>query len=134
MRWRAARSPAARSCHSEPIRLAQGRLRRRIRLLPIVLTGRTLTMLPALGTPLIGPGGTGKSTLAVALATELASDFAGGAWFVDLTPIHDPRLVSAAIAQTLGVRETGSAALADSLFQRLGEQPTLLVLDNFAHV
>jgi predicted ATPase len=83
---------------------------------------------------LIGPGGTGKTTLALALATELAPQFAGGAWFVDLTAIHDPDLLSAAIARTVGLRESGGEALPDALQTLLRAQSTLLVLDNFEHV
>src|SRR5258708_29453001 len=52
---------------------------------------------------LTGPGGTGKSRLSMALATEVAASYAGGAWFVDLTGLRDPRLVLSAIARTLGV-------------------------------
>ena len=58
---------------------------------------------------LTGPGGVGKTRLALAIAHDLAASFADGAVFVDLAPIRDPALVLPAIAQALGVREAGDA-------------------------
>ena len=80
---------------------------------------------------LTGPGGTGKSRLSIALATEVAASFAGGAWFVDLTGLREAHLLLSAIARTLGVQESGSKTLSETLQEALQESPTLLVLDNF---
>jgi predicted ATPase/DNA-binding CsgD family transcriptional regulator len=83
---------------------------------------------------LTGPGGTGKSRLSIALATDVAAHFGGGAWFVDLAGLRDPHLVLSTIARTLGVQESGNAALSATLEEALRTQPTLLVLDNFEHL
>jgi predicted ATPase/DNA-binding SARP family transcriptional activator len=83
---------------------------------------------------LTGPGGTGKTRLALQAATELLDDFPGGVFFVDLAPIRDPDLVPAAIAQSLGVRETGGTPLLDGLKAYLREKQVLLLLDNFEQV
>src|SRR5262249_17504536 len=56
---------------------------------------------------LSGPGGVGKTRLAIRVAEETAGYFPGGVWFVPLAAVQDPRLVASAIAQVLGVRETG---------------------------
>src|SRR6266540_1312763 len=56
---------------------------------------------------LTGPGGVGKTRLALAIAHEVASDFADGAVFVDLAPVREPALVLSAIAPVLDVREGG---------------------------
>ena len=64
---------------------------------------------------LTGPGGVGKTRLAQAVAAELAADFADGVAWVELTPLRDPALVAAAIAQTLGVREGGERPIAELL-------------------
>ena len=84
---------------------------------------------------LTGPGGTGKTRLAIQVALELAGHFAGGVWFVDLAPITDPRLVISAIAQTLGVRETPGQTLVTAVGDHLSSVgPALLLLDNFEQV
>jgi predicted ATPase len=81
---------------------------------------------------LTGPGGTGKTRLAVQLATDLAGHFPGGVCFVNLAPISDLKLVVSAIVQALNIREMPGRALLDLLEERLrGPGPTLLVLDNF---
>src|SRR5882672_2656213 len=85
-------------------------------------------------TTLTGPGGTGKSRLAVALAAEIAAEFPGGVWLVDLTAIRDAHLLVTAIAQTMSVQESGNQTLSDVVHDALGRQPILLVLDNFEHV
>ena len=59
---------------------------------------------------LTGPGGTGKTRLALQVAAELLDDFADGVWFVELAPMHDPALVASAIAAALGVKESGGTA------------------------
>jgi predicted ATPase/class 3 adenylate cyclase len=77
-----------------------------------------------------GPGGVGKTRLALQAAADLLEDFPDGVWFVDLSVLDDPSLVPSAIAGALGVREEGSG-LAARLAGVLGGQQLLLVLDNF---
>jgi predicted ATPase len=80
---------------------------------------------------LTGPGGTGKTRLALAAASELLDEFPDGVWFVDLAPLADPNLVLPTIAATLGVREAGGRSLADALCGYLAPKSLLLVLDNY---
>jgi predicted ATPase/class 3 adenylate cyclase len=80
---------------------------------------------------LTGPGGSGKTRLALAVAGELAPDFPDGVWFVDLAPLAAPDLVLPTIAATLGVRERGAQPLQETLAAYLADKRLLLVLDNF---
>jgi predicted ATPase len=75
---------------------------------------------------LLGPGGTGKTRLALAVAEELVGEFPAGLFWVELAPIRDPALVREAVAETLGARQTVSA--------HIGEKELLLVLDNLEQV
>jgi len=83
---------------------------------------------------LIGPGGIGKTRLALEAAAAALHDFAHGAYFVALAPIGDPTLVVATIAQTLGITERGSRPLLESLIDELRDHHLLLLLDNFEQV
>jgi predicted ATPase/serine/threonine protein kinase len=84
---------------------------------------------------LSGPGGTGKTRLAIQVAGDLASAFDGGVAFVNLAPIVDPRLVMAAIASALGLRETGERPLLTTIADHLCSMGrTLLLIDNFEQV
>lgn len=83
---------------------------------------------------LTGPGGTGKTRLAIQLAAELLDAFPDGVWFVDLAPIQNSELVMNAIAHTLGVKETGGQPLIEELKSFLRAKQLLLVLDNFEQV
>jgi predicted ATPase len=74
---------------------------------------------------LTGPGGAGKTRLAVAVAGRL-----GGAWFVDLTAVESPVRVPEAVAAALGVRAEAGRDLVDTLAEEVGVSPALLVLDN----
>ncbi len=83
---------------------------------------------------LTGPGGVGKTRLAIAVAERLASVFPDGTWFVDLAPVSDPNLVEAVIAQALGMGEGGHQSLAERLAAFMGSRRLLLVLDNCEQV
>jgi predicted ATPase len=83
---------------------------------------------------LTGTGGSGKTRLALHLATGATELFAHGIYFISLAPIHDPSLVAAAIGQALGVLETDGQALIACLREELRDKQILLVLDNFEHV
>jgi predicted ATPase/class 3 adenylate cyclase len=80
-----------------------------------------------------GPGGVGKTRLALQAAADQLEDFPDGVWFVDLSALDDPALVPSAIAAVFGVREEGSG-LVDHLPRVLGDKRLLLVLDNFERV
>jgi len=80
-----------------------------------------------------GPGGVGKTRLALQAAADQLEDFPDGVWFVDLIVLDDPALVPSVIAGILGVREEGSG-IANRLAAMLAEKQLLLVLDNFERV
>ncbi|MGH2406477.1 MAG: adenylate/guanylate cyclase domain-containing protein [Candidatus Limnocylindrales bacterium] len=83
---------------------------------------------------LTGPGGTGKTRLALQLAAEAIDDFPDGVYFVPLEPITDATLVPETIASTLGLPDTGSVPIAERLQAHLAGRRMLLVLDNFEQV
>jgi predicted ATPase/DNA-binding XRE family transcriptional regulator len=83
---------------------------------------------------LTGPGGVGKTRLALAVASELAAEFAAGVVWVDLAPIRDSALVATAVAHALGVREDGERPLRDLLVAAVARRRLLLVLDNLEHL
>jgi len=81
-----------------------------------------------------GPGGVGKTRLALAVARDLLNDFTTGVSFVPLAAINDPDFVLSAIAQVLDLREVGTRSLLKELQDALKEQSLLLLLDNFEQV
>ena len=85
-----------------------------------------------------GPGGIGKSRLAVEVARELSSaEHSFEVYFVPLAAVSEPGLIASVIAQTLGVRETGGQSTFDALkeyLQHVPSPPLLLLLDNFEHL
>ena len=83
---------------------------------------------------LIGPGGTGKTRLALQAAAELLDEFTDGVFFVPLAPLAEARLISSAIASALGLREEGGQPLADRLRDFVAAKTVLLVPDNFEHL
>ena len=83
---------------------------------------------------LVGPGGTGKTRLALQACAEVVDDFADGVFFVSLAPLRDATLVYANIAATLGVREQGGQTLDEALAEYLRRKDLLLLLDNFEQV
>ncbi len=85
-----------------------------------------------------GPGGIGKTRLALEVAREIADGFRGGVHFVPLAPVSDPDAIATAISQVLGVREGASGtpltALREYLHQAAARDPMLLLLDGFEHL
>ncbi len=81
-----------------------------------------------------GPGGIGKTRLALKIATELREDFSAGACFIALDALRDPALVAPTILHTLGLHESASASVIEQLKSYLREQHLLLLLDNFEQV
>jgi predicted ATPase/class 3 adenylate cyclase len=83
---------------------------------------------------LTGPGGTGKTRLALQVAAELLDAFPDGVFFVPLAALRDPALVPSAIASALGLREEGGRTPAETVGDELTGKRALLVLDNFEQV
>ena len=83
---------------------------------------------------LTGPGGVGKSRLALQAAADLRSVFTGGVVWVPLAALADPTLVPSAIAFALGLTETGGLPVQEALAISLSDRSVLLLLDNFEHV
>jgi len=83
---------------------------------------------------LTGPGGAGKTRLALAIAERLLADLADGAFFVGLEDAHDQTTVASEVAAALGVRERPDRDLEQGVKDHLRERELLLVLDNFEQV
>jgi len=83
---------------------------------------------------LTGAGGSGKTRLALQVATEMIGYFHNGVFFVALAPVTDPRLVASTIAQALGLPETAGRSILDTLKEYLQGKSLLLLLDNFEQV
>jgi predicted ATPase/DNA-binding SARP family transcriptional activator len=82
---------------------------------------------------LTGPGGVGKSRLAIAAAEAARDRFPGGAWLVELAATGDSDGVEAVIASALGVVPTGEGATSNTVIQAIGDRALLVVLDNCEH-
>ena len=83
---------------------------------------------------LTGPGGTGKTRLALEIGADALERYPDGVFFVDLSALTDPALVAPTIAATLGVREVVGQPLLQTLSQFLADKRLLLVLDNCEQV
>ena len=83
---------------------------------------------------LVGPGGVGKTRLAVRLADDLSRGFGQGGWWVSLAELRDPDLVSAAVSTALEVPDPGSTEPQRLVLAHLRDSELLLVLDNCEHV
>jgi predicted ATPase len=83
---------------------------------------------------LTGPGGIGKTRLALAAARRLLPQFADGVWFAELAPLSEPTFVPAAIAATVGLELSAGEASADHVACALTEKELLLFIDNCEHV
>ncbi len=83
---------------------------------------------------LTGPGGCGKTRLAMAAVGRIAEDFEDGACWVWLAPISDPTLVPEAVAAAVGVSEAPGLSPAEAIVEHVGDGDLLLALDNCEHV
>ncbi|MGH3152626.1 MAG: ATP-binding protein, partial [Streptosporangiaceae bacterium] len=109
-----------------PLNPFVGRARERAELREAVRDHRQVTA--------VGPGGVGKTRLALAVAADLAGDFADGVWFADLVPVTDPAMIGSAVAAALGVGEQQGRSIDDSVLTALADRRALLVLDNCEHL
>src|SRR6266568_6113914 len=82
---------------------------------------------------IVGPGGIGKTTVALAVAERMIADYEHGVWLVDLSPLGDPRLVPSAVATVLGLEVRTDNPL-PGLVAALRDKRMLLLLDNCEHV
>jgi predicted ATPase/DNA-binding CsgD family transcriptional regulator len=121
-------SAATISRHQLPAQspLFVGRSHERAETMRLLHASRLLT--------LTGPGGTGKTQLALRIAAESAGAFADGVCFVDLAPLSDHLLVAKAIAGALGVLERRDEPLLETLQRALVHRELLLFIDNYEHV
>ena len=83
---------------------------------------------------LTGPGGIGKTRLALQVTADAAEAFIDGIAFVSLAPIRDPARVLPTVAEVLGLRDMGARPVAERLVDYLRPRQLLLVLDNFEHL
>ena len=123
---------------------AAPRARRRGRPLPAQLTsfiGRERELREVAGllerdrlVTLAGPGGSGKTRLAVLVAGRLLPQFDDGVFFVPLAPVRDPQMVPSSIAGVLGVKEGPDLPAVAAVEEQLRDRRSLLVLDNFEHL
>ena len=128
--------PASREGPSAPLRVAAalpapatpliGRERERAEVAAAVAASRLVT--------LTGVGGTGKTRLAVQVASDLAGDFADGVAFIDLAPVHDPALLATVVARALGLTPASAEAAEAYLAEALQDRELLLVVDNLEHL
>jgi len=110
---------------------------------PTALLGREQEIAQALGflrergvclLTVTGPGGVGKTRLALEIAHNLRAGFADGLAWIDLTALRDPSLVPQTVAQVLGLREQADHAFPEQVRAFLQDKQFLLLLDNFEHL
>ena len=82
----------------------------------------------------VGPGGVGKTRLALAVAEDVRSSHSGGAHYIDLVPVTDPAMVGAALADAFGYGEQPGRSPAETVIAKLAAADVLLVLDNCEHL
>jgi predicted ATPase/class 3 adenylate cyclase len=114
--------------HNLPPQLTSfiGRAKEMERLRHLLTTTRLLT--------LTGPGGCGKTRMALQVAEERVKEFTDGVWLVELAATHDPELVPQRVASVLGVREEADTPLAETLVRYLRAKSLLLILDTCEHL
>lgn len=139
------RAEARRAGHASVARAApQTAIERPIRALPRPLTEfigreRELAEIPGILrdarlVTLVGPGGIGKTRLAIRIAEDTADEWTAGVCLVDLAPVRDGSMISSAISRTLGLEETSRESPDRRLAQWLRSRALLLVVDNCEHL
>jgi len=83
---------------------------------------------------LTGPGGSGKTRLALAVAGDVAGEFGDGVWWVELAPISDPELVAQEVARVLMIKERPGRSMTETLARDLAATELLLIVDNCEHL
>lgn len=83
---------------------------------------------------LTGPGGIGKTRLALAVAAGLHDEFADGVWFVDMAPLRDPDHIASSVARALGLKPQADRPLISTIAYSLTDRSVLVVIDNFEHL
>src|ERR671910_2768983 len=101
--------------------------RRQLQDLKAALTGARIVTL-------VGPGGVGKTRLALRAATDLRRGIADGVWLVELEGLRDPELVTKAVMTSLGLRDESSRWPVSRLIEHVATKRVLLVLDNCEHL
>ncbi|HWM95455.1 MAG TPA: LuxR C-terminal-related transcriptional regulator, partial [Streptosporangiaceae bacterium] len=119
-------SPAAALPLPSPLTAFVGRAAERAALAAALGTHRLVTA--------VGPGGVGKTRLALSVVTEVAGRYADGAWYTDLVPVTDPAMIAPAIAAALGLGERQGRSSEETVLGWLAPRETLLVLDNCEHL
>jgi len=114
--------------HNLPIQLTSfiGREREIVEVKQLLANARLLT--------LIGPGGTGKTRLALKVAEDLLPSFADGVWLAELAPLADPAFIPQAIASIFELRELPNVPLINIVTDYLRAKELLLILDNCEHL
>src|SRR5215510_11683193 len=83
---------------------------------------------------LVGPGGVGKTRLAIRIAADLGRGFRGGGWLVELAEVGDPALVSSAVMAALDLRDQATTEPLTLVVSHLRDKELLLVVDNCEHL
>ena len=83
---------------------------------------------------IVGPGGVGKTRVALVAAAQAAASYRDGPWIVELSDLRDPALLPNTVASVLGLPEQDSRSALDALLEYLRERRLLLILDTCEHV
>jgi predicted ATPase/DNA-binding CsgD family transcriptional regulator len=121
-----ARAAGSTSSLPSPLTSFVGRETERIALAESLRAHRLVTA--------VGPGGVGKTRLALAVAADVSDGFRDGAWYVDLVRVADNAMVARAVADALGLGEQQGRSAEDSVAAWLANRHVLLVLDNCEHL
>jgi predicted ATPase/DNA-binding CsgD family transcriptional regulator len=118
--------PAAPSPLPSPLTSFVGRAAERAALAAALEDNRLVTA--------VGPGGVGKTRLALAVAADLADRYGDGVWYVDLVPVTDPAMIASSVASVLDLGGSASRPAIELVEASLADREALLVLDNCEHL